>query len=83
MLRQTLKILRHIPHTVKPHYRGQHRDLKIVSVIERCPVHREGLPKLAYFTSKPYFRVLGYRVIEPKVYQKVGAGRGKSLKAIY
>ena len=26
--------------TVKPLYSGHHRDFKIVSVIERCPLHR-------------------------------------------
>ena len=26
--------------TVKPLYSGQHRHLKIVPVIERCPLHR-------------------------------------------
>ena len=27
-------------YTVKPVYSGHHRGLKIVSVIERCPLHR-------------------------------------------
>ena len=43
----------------------------------------EVLPKLAYFTSKTYSRVLGYSVNETKVCQKVGVGRRKSLKTIY
>ena len=27
-------------HTVKPFYSGHHSDLKIVSVVERCPLHK-------------------------------------------
>ena len=44
---------------------------------------REVFPKLAYFNSKTYSRVLGYSVIETKVCQKVGGGSRKSLKTIY
>ena len=43
----------------------------------------EVVPKLAYFTSKTYSRVLGYSVIETKVCQKFGVGRKKSLKTIH
>ena len=60
--------------TVKPLYSGHHWDLKIVSVIERF-LYIEVLPKLAYFTSKTYSRVLGYSVIETAVCQKVFVGR--------
>ena len=68
--------------TVKPRYSGHHRDLKTMPVIERFP-YIEVLPRLAYFTSKTYSRVLGYSVIETKVCQKFGVGRRKSLNTLY
>ena len=42
----------------------------------------EVLPKLDYFTSKTYFRVLGYNVIETKACQKVGVWRRKPKENI-
>ena len=43
----------------------------------------EVLPKLAYFTSKTYSRVLRYSVIETKMCQTFSVGRRKSLKIMY
>ena len=43
----------------------------------------EVLPKLAYFTSKTYSRVLRYSVIETKMCQTFSVGRRKSLKTMY
>ena len=34
-----LKTYTNVKNTVKPLYSEHHRDLKIVSVIERCPLH--------------------------------------------
>ena len=42
----------------------------------------EVLPKLAYFTSETS-KMLRYSVMEPKVCQKVSAGKRKSSKTIY
>ena len=70
-----------IRYPVKPLYSGHHQDLN--SVRYRGVRYIEVLLKSASFTSTTYSRVLGYRVIEPKVCQKVGVGRRKSLKTIY
>ena len=48
-----------------------------IGTSKQCPLQRgvryiEVLPKLAYFTSKTYSRVLGYSVIETKVCQSKG-----------
>ena len=58
---------------MKPLYSGHHQNLKSYRGVRYIEV----LPKLASFTSKPYFRVLGYSVIEPKVCQNVGVGRNQ------
>ena len=60
-------------HTVKPFYSGYHSDLKVVSVVERCPLHKVFL-KFTKFASKIWFRVLGDNAIDPKVCQESGVG---------
>ena len=45
--------------------------------------YMEVLPKLVYFISKTYSKVLEYSAIETKVCQKVSVGRRKSPKTIH
>ena len=59
-------------YTVKPLDSGHNLDLKILSVVEKCLMHRGFFPKLACFVSKTCFRVLGYRALEPNVCQEAG-----------
>ena len=68
--------------TVKPFFIGRHRDLKVVSVLETCPLHRRSF-KLDYFVSKTYSRVLEYNAIDPKMCQEAGFGRRRSLETEY
>ena len=65
--------------TLKPVYSGNYRDLTIVKGVRYIEI----LPKLAYFASKPYFKVLEYSAIGPKVCQETNVGRRKILKVIY
>ena len=45
------KLYQHKRPTVKPLYSGYHRDFKIVSFIERCPLHR-GFFQIGLFCFK-------------------------------
>ena len=58
-----------------------HQDLKIVSIIGRCPLHR-GSSQIDLFCFKNLTGVLVYNVIDPRVCQETGVGRRKSLKKV-
>ena len=68
--------------TVKPFHSKHHQDLKIVSVTERCPLHR-GSSQIGSFCFKTCSRKLGYSTIDPKVFKEAHVARRESLKTIY
>ena len=59
---------------MKPIYSGHHRDIKIVSIIERRRLD-SGSFQIDYFASELALEVLRYSVIDPKVCQEVVVGR--------
>ena len=64
-------------------YSGHHRNLKIVSIIERWPIHRGFSQTGFFFASETCSRVLGYSAIDPKMCQEAGVGRRKTIYRKY